>query len=120
MFTIRAVEDGIPEVLEPFVVLLVAIKGGGRIIDPRESRLAIQASDDPAGVLGLEQFPGGLLIDEGDIVHVSVMRSAGAQGTATITWSITPPEVDVFTTVSDTVVLIHGQTQAVLTIQVRA
>ena len=120
MFTIEAVEDGIPEVLEAFGVLLVAIEGGGRIVDPRESRVAIQASDDPTGVLGLEQFPDGVVIDEGDIVQVNVIRSAGTLGTVTVTWIVTPPEVDVFTTVSDTVILMHGQTQAEIRIQVRA
>ena len=46
-FEIRAVADGIPELFESFIVSLVSTEGGGRIVDPSEARIAIQASDDP-------------------------------------------------------------------------
>ena len=119
MFSIEAVADGIPEVQESFAIRLVNIEGAGRIVDPREARIAIQGSNDPAGVISLEQFPDGITIDEGDTVTVPVLRSAGMQGTVTVTWSVTPPQVDVFTTVTDTLVLFTGQTEGVITIQVR-
>ncbi len=62
----RAIGDGIPELFESYVVQLVAIDGGGRIVGPDEARIAIQASDDPSGVIGFEDYPQGIIIDEGD------------------------------------------------------
>lgn len=112
-------QDGIPESFEAYPVRLVSITGGGRIVDPLESVLAIQASDDPTGVLALEQFPAGVVVNEGEILTVGVTRSAGTSGTVTLTWDITPPDATVFATVSDTVVLVNGQSQATITIQVR-
>ena len=119
VFTVTAVPDGLPEIFEVFPVRLVSIVGGGRIVDPRESLLAIQASDDPAGVLGLQQFPDGVVVNEGEVLVVGVIRSAGTLGTVTLTWDITPPDVSVFATIRDTVVLVDGQEQATIRIQVR-
>ncbi len=62
----RAIGDGVPELFESYLVRLVAIDGGGRIGDPNEARIAIQASDDPSGVIGFEDYPQGIIIDEGD------------------------------------------------------
>ena len=64
----RAVDDGIPELFEAFLVNLVSIEGGGRIGDPSEARIAIQASDDPSGVVGFDSYPGGIIINEGDLL----------------------------------------------------
>ena len=65
-FQVRAIGDGIPELFESYVVRLVNAEGGGRIVDPREARIAIQASDDPSGVIGFDDYPGGIIIDEGN------------------------------------------------------
>ena len=115
---VSAVQDGIPETCEVYPVRLVSIVGGGRIVDPRESLLAIQASDDPAGILGLQQFPDGVVVNEGEVLVVGVIRSAGNLGTVTLTWDITPPDATVFATTRDTVVLVDGQSQATIRIQV--
>ena len=117
-FTVRAVPDGLPEAFEAFPIRLVSIDGGGRLVDPRESFIAIQASDDPAGVLGLQQFPDGVVVSEGEEIVVGVIRDAGTSGTVTLTWDIVPPDTTVFATTSDTVVLVDGQTDASITIQV--
>ncbi len=119
VFMVRAVQDGIPEPFEVFPVRLVSIIGGGRIVDPRESLLAIQASDDPAGVIGLQQFPDGVIVNEGEVLVVGVVRSAGTLGTVTLTWDITPPDTTVFATIRDTLVLVDGQSEATITIQVQ-
>ncbi len=111
-------EDGIPEPFEAFVIRLTSLVGGGRIVDPRESFVAIQASDDPAGVLGLEQFPEGLVVNEGDVLMVGVVRGGGTSGTVTLTWDITPQDTSVFVSVRDTVVLLDGEAGATITIQV--
>ena len=118
VFTVRAVQDGIPEPFEAYPVRLISIVGGGRIVFPQESVIAIQASDDPAGVLGLQQFPGGITVNEGEVLVVGVIRSAGTSGTVTLTWDITPPDATVFATTRDTVVLVDGQSQATIMIQV--
>ena len=67
-FQIRAVDDGLPELFETFVVALVSTEGGGRIVDPREARIAIQASNDPNGVVGFDSYPSGVIINEGDLL----------------------------------------------------
>lgn len=117
-FSIRAVQDGIPESFEAYPVRLVSIIGGGRIVDPQESVIAIQASDDPTGILGLQQFPEGVVVNEGEVLVVGVSRQAGTSGTVTLTWDITPPDATVFATITDTVVLVDGQSQATITVQV--
>lgn len=114
----RAVQDGIPESFEAYPIRLVSIMGGGRIVDPLESVIAIQASDDPTGILGLQQFPEGVTVNEGEILVVGVTREAGTAGTVTLTWDITPPDATVFATVQDTVVLVDGQSQATIIVQV--
>lgn len=96
----------------------MSVIGGGRIVDPLESIIAVQASDDPTGVLSLEQAPQGMVVNEGDVLVVGVVRRAGTSGTVTLTWDITPPDGTVFATVSDTIVLIDGQSQENITIQV--
>lgn len=111
-------QDGIPESFEAFPIRLVSIVGGGRIVDPQESVLAIQASDDPTGVLALQQFSEAVVVNEGEVLVVGVVRSAGTSGTVTLTWDITPPDATVFATVGDTVVLVDGQSQASIVIQV--
>ena len=64
----RAVSDGIPELFESFLVELVGTEGGGRIADPSEARIAIQASDNPNGVVGFDSYPSGIVINEGDLL----------------------------------------------------
>ena len=117
-FTIQVVEDGLPEGFEAFPVRLISILGGGRLVDPQQSQIAIQASDDPTGVLALQQFPEGVLVNEGEVLVVGVVRTAGTSGTVTLTWDITPPDATVFVTISDTIVLVDGQQDATITIQV--
>ena len=116
-FRVRAVDDGIPELFEAFAISLRSIDGGGRITDPRESRIAIRSSNDPNGVISLQQFPQGLLVDEGTELRVDVFRSAGTVGTVTATWTLTPPDSSVFVTTSDTVVFTDGQTRATIAVQ---
>lgn len=118
MFSVQAIGDGLPELQESFTLSLVAVEGAGRIVDPRVARIAIQSSDDPAGVLSLEDIPGGLTIDEGDTISVRVLRSAGSHGTVTVTWAIQPPQADLFNPVTDTLVLLTGQTETTFSIQV--
>ena len=65
-FQVRAINDGISEQFESFTVQLVSADRGGRIVDPREARIAIQASEDPNGVIGFDDYPEGIIIDEGD------------------------------------------------------
>lgn len=67
-FQIRAIDDGIPELFETFVVNLISTEGGGRIGEPREARIAIQASDDPSGIIGFDSYPNGIIINEGDVL----------------------------------------------------
>lgn len=50
------------------MVNLVSTEGGGRIGDPYEARIAIQASDDPSGVVGFDSYPDGIIINEGDLL----------------------------------------------------
>ena len=119
-FQVRAVNDGIPELFEAFAVSLISADGGGRITDPRESRIAIRSSDDPNGVVGLQQFPRGLLVEEGDELVVDVFRSAGTVGTVTLTWAISPPDTSIFVTTTDSVVFTDGQTRASITVQTLA
>ena len=69
-FQVAAVTDGIPELFEAFAVRLVSADGGGRIVDPQESRIAIQSSDDPQGVVGFDSYPQGIIINEGDQLMV--------------------------------------------------
>ena len=97
---------------------LISILGGGRLVDPQQSQIAIQASDDPTGVLALQQFPEGVLVNEGEVLVVGVVRTAGTSGTVTLTWDIIPPDATVFVTISDTIVLVDGQQDATITIQV--
>ena len=114
----RAVNDGVPEVFEAFSVTLTSIEGGGRIVDPREARIAIQASNDPSGVVGFDQYPQGILLSEGEELVVRLLRS-GTQGTVTVTWALSPADISVFVTTSDTVVFTDGQSEATFTVQVR-
>ena len=69
-FQVAAVTDGIPELFESFAVRLVSADDGGRIVDPQESRIAIQSSDDPQGVVGFDSYPQGIIINEGDQLMV--------------------------------------------------
>ena len=117
-FSVQAIQDGIPESFEAYPIRLVSIIGGGRIVDPQESVIAIQASDDPTGVLGLQQFPDGLMVIEGGVLVVGITRQAGTSGTVTLMWDITPPDATVFATIRDTVVLVDGQADATITVQV--
>lgn len=87
-------------------------------MDPLESIIAIQASDDPAGVLALEQVPGGVVVNEGEVLVVGVTRTAGTSGAVTLTWDISPPDATVFATITDTILLAEGQTQASIRVQV--
>lgn len=119
-FQVRAMNDGIPELFEAFAVSLISADGGGRITDPRESRIAIRSSNDPNGVVGLQQFPQGLLVEEGDELVVDVFRSAGTVGTVTLTWAISPPDSSIFVTTTDSVVFTDGQTRASITVQTLA
>ena len=112
-------QDGLPEPFEAFPVRLVAVTGGGRLVDPREAIVALRASDDPAGVLALQPTQT-TVVNEGEVLVVGVVRTAGTAGTVTLTWDITPPDATVFATISDTVVLVDGQTQASITVQVGA
>ena len=73
-FQVRAVGDGLPELFEAFAITLVSADGGGRIADPREARIAIQASDDPSGLIGFEGSPGGIVISEGDQLMVRCVK----------------------------------------------
>ena len=67
-FQVRAVADGVPELFESFLVELVSTEGGGRIVEPSEARIAIQASNDPNGVVGFDSYPSGIIINEGDLL----------------------------------------------------
>ena len=116
-FQVTAVDDGLPEVFEAFAVSLVSTSGGGRITDPRESRIAIRSSNDPNGVISLEQFAEGILVEEGDELAVDVFRSAGTVGTVTVTWAITPPDSTAFVTTTDNIVFTDGQTRSTITVQ---
>ena len=116
-FQVRAVDDGIPELFEAFAVSLTSADGGGRITDPREARIAIRSSNDPNGVVSLQQFPQGLLVNEGAELFVDAFRSAGTVGTVTLTWALSPPDTSVFVTASDTVVFTDGQTRASIRVQ---
>ena len=116
-FQVRAVNDGIPELFEAFAISLTSAEGGGRITDPRESRIAIRSSNDPNGVVSLQQFPQGLLVNEGAELRVDVFRSAGTVGTVTATWALSPPDSSVFVTTTDTVVFTDGQTRATIAVQ---
>ena len=79
-FQVAAVTDGIPELFEAFAVRLVSADGGGRIVDPQESRIAIQSSDDPQGVVGFDSYPQGIIINEGDQLMVRYAdRQTGRQ-----------------------------------------
>ena len=49
-----------------------------------------------------------------------ILRSAGLIGEVTATWRITPSDTTVFTTASTTVVFADGQSEAVITVQVRS
>lgn len=93
-------------------------EGGGRIIDPRDARIAIQSSDDPSGVVGFIEYPQGIIVNEGAEFQVDVVRSSGTQGTVTLTWAISPPDTTVFLITTDTVVLTDGQSDTTFTIQV--
>lgn len=62
------IDDGVPELFEAFAVNLVSTEGGGRIGDPREATLAIQASNDPSGIIGFDNYPDGIIINEGDLL----------------------------------------------------
>lgn len=112
--------DGIPELFEAFAVSLISADGGGRITDPRQSRIAIRSSNDPNGVVALQQFPQGLLVEEGDELVVDVFRSAGTVGTVTLTWAISPPDTSIFVTTTDSVVFTDGQTRASIMVQTLA
>ena len=61
-------DDGIPELFETFVVTLLSTEGGGRIVDPSEARIAIQASNDPNGVVGFDSYPSGIVVNEGELL----------------------------------------------------
>ena len=37
-------------------------------MEPSEARIAIQASDDPNGVVGFDSYPDGIIINEGDLL----------------------------------------------------
>ena len=79
-FQVAAVTDGIPELFEAFAVRLVSADGGGRIVDPQESRIAIQSSNDPQGVVGFDSYPQGIIINEGDQLMVRYAdRQTGRQ-----------------------------------------
>lgn len=119
VFTVTAVQDGLPESFEAFPVRLVSVSGGGRLVDPRESIIAVQASDDPAGVLALEQSATPIMVSEGEVLLVEVLRTAGTAGTVTLTWDITPPDGTVFATITDTIVLTDGQERASISVQVQ-
>ena len=112
--------DGDPELFEAFAVTLTSADGGGRIVDPRESRIAIRSSNDPSGVISLEQPPQGLLVTEGSELVVNVFRSAGTMGRVTATWAISPPDSSVFITTSDTIVFSEGETTASIRVQTLA
>ena len=116
-FQVRAVDDGIPELFEAFAISLTSAEGGGRITDPRESRIAIRSSNDPNGVISLQQFPRGLLVNEGAELRVDVFRDLGTVGTVTATWAISPPDSSIFVTTTDTVVFTEGQTRATIAVQ---
>lgn len=113
----RAVDDGIPELFEAFAISLVSADGGGRITDPREARVAIRSSNDPNGVVSLQQFPDGILVEEGSELIVDMFRSAGTVGTVTATWEISPPDSAIFVTLTDNVVFTDGQTRASIRVQ---
>ncbi len=116
-FTVRAINDGLPEQFEAFSVSLIATQGGGRIVDPRQARIAIQSSNDPSGVVGLSNTDDIIAV-EGDEVQVGVVRRSGTQGTVTLTWAISPPDTTVFLIATDTVVFSDGQSEATFTVQV--
>ncbi len=117
-FTVRAVNDGLPEQFEAFSVSLFRTEGGGRIVDPREARIAIQSSNDPSGVVGFTAYPQGIIANEGAEIRVGVFRSSGTQGTVTLTWSMSPPDNTVFLITTDTVVFTDGQSEATFAIRV--
>ena len=85
----RAIGDGLPELFEAFSVTLVSADGGGRIADPREARIAIQASDDPSGLIGFEET-GSIVISEGDQLMVRCVNAEGnphIKSTSSMYWT---------------------------------
>ena len=53
-------------------------------------------------------------------IHVyRILRSAGLIGEITATWQITPSDTAVFTTTSTTVVFADGESEVVVTVQVK-
>ena len=48
---------------------LVSTEGGGRIVDPSEARIAIQASNHPNGVVRFDSYPNGIILNEGDLLN---------------------------------------------------
>lgn len=56
------------------MVALVSTEGGGRIVEPSEARIAIQASDDPNGVVGFDSYANGIIINEGDLLTFRYTR----------------------------------------------
>ena len=67
-FQVRAIDDGIPELFEAFSLSILSTEGGGRIGEPHDARIAIQASNDPNGVISFDSYPDGIIINEGDLL----------------------------------------------------
>lgn len=124
--TVNVFDDTIPELSETFALTLVeASLTGGVRLDPAGASVlvSVEANDDPAGVIGFAPESQSLVTVESVAnrpVTFKVLRSAGANGAASVAWSIVEEGVQDVSPTSGSVSFADGQADASFVVVINA
>ncbi|XP_036069486.1 adhesion G-protein coupled receptor V1 isoform X2 [Oryzias melastigma] len=121
--SITILDDEQVEATETFTVTLLRVIGGARLGQMTSVTISIPANDSPLGRFGFQHLE--VLISEPEFVDdpaavatLTVLRSAGGEGSVTLTWKLEDSAVDDLSPVNGT--LVFNQTESMKTFVIRA
>ena len=89
-FLLTIAGDNIPERDETIIVKLVNPTGGAEVVEGtgKNATVVILANDVVAGKIGFSALSRAVVVNEGQVVELSVIRTAPAAGRVTVEWVI--------------------------------
>ena len=94
MINVAIIDDVLPEKSENFTVHLTNLSADVSLVSPSQCTIQILHNDDHVGVFELSG-DGNVTIDEdgdGNVVQITINRTAGAFGMVNVTWMVTSPQ----------------------------
>ncbi|XP_051923302.1 adhesion G-protein coupled receptor V1 [Hippocampus zosterae] len=112
-------DDIEPEDDESLMIGLVNTEGGSRILPSSDTvQIVILANDNVAGIVGFHPASRSVIVREGEMLTLLVLRTAPGLGNVTLDWVIRGPLVDrTFTYTSGRLLLNEGRLNDTIVVQ---